>query len=224
MDSEKILFCYRDDEVKKVMIYQDTTDMGVVATVPCSRKVFGKTIEISQRTIKKSIALLYEKVDADYLWLENSLCEFLQMEKMDLPDALRRKWLYGIPFFHTLIFADDIQEHAIRFIEEKSDTLSAVCIICYEKYALDYEEMARKLFLKEGLVLQILTYEKIEKWPNIFEQDVFFKGRVALLDFDDRRAFWDKRLLNDMGYYSFWREIGLFLDTIRKNRYNTLIK
>ena len=224
MDSEKILFCYRDDELKKAMLLPGAIDMGFVATVPCSRKILGRAIEIRQSTVKKSIAMLYEQSAADYLWLEDSLCEFLQMGKMDLPDVLRRKWLCGIPCFHTLIFADDIKGHAIRFIEEKSDTLAAVCSVCYEKYVLDYEEIARKLFLKEGLVLQILTYEKIEKWPDLFKQEVLLKGRAALLDFDDRRAFWDNRLLKDMGYYSFSKEIGLFLDTIRKNRYNTLTK
>lgn len=224
MDSEKILFCYRDDKVKKAMLYQDMTEMGVVAAIPCTRKIFGKNRELRQGVVKKSIATLYEMSEANYLWLEDSLCEFLQMEKMDLPDILRNKWLEKIPFFHTLIFADDEKEHAIRFMEEQSGNLAAVCVICYEKYILDYEELARKLFLKEGLVLQIFTYEKLEERRGLFSQAVLFKGRVALLDFDDRGSFWEKRCLKDMGYYSFWKEMGLFLDTIRKNRYNTLTK
>lgn len=224
MDSEKILFCYRDDEVKKATLYSDITDMGTVAAIPCSRKIFGKNRELRQGVVKNNIAMLYEMSNANYLWLENSLCEFLQMEKMDLPDILRNKWLNGIPFFHTLIFADDAKEHAIRSIEEQSENLAAVCVICYEKYVLDYEEMARKLFLKEGLVLQIFTYEKLEEYPELFEKEMLCKGRVALLDFDDRDSFWEKRRLKDMGYYSFWKEMGLFLDTIRKKRYNALTK
>ena len=224
MDSEKILFCYRDDEIKKAVLCQGTTDMGFVAVVPCSRKILGKEIEIRKSTVKRSIAGLYEKSFADYLWLEDALCDFLEMEKMDLPDTLRRKWIEGIPYFHTLIFADDTKEHAIRFIEEKSENVAAVCVICYEKYVLDYEEIARILFLKEGLVLQILTYETLEECRGAFAGEVLLKGRAALLDFDDRGSFWDKRRLKDMGYYSFWKEMGLFLDTIRKNRYNTLTK
>jgi len=55
-------------------------------------------------------------------------------------------------------------------------------------------------------------------------KEVYLKGRSALLDFDDKRGFWAKRIQNEIGYYSFGREIGLFLDTFRKNSYNTLIK
>ena len=224
MDSEKILFCYRDDEVKKAMLYHGITDIGVVAAVPCTRKIFGKSIEFRQSIVKKNIAALFEISVADYLWLDDSLCDFLQMDKMELPDVLHRNWIDGIPFFHTLIFADDAKEHAIRFIEEKSENLAAVCVICYEKYVLDYEELSRKLFLKEGLILQVLTYEKLKVSHRLFEQEMLLKGRTALLDFDNRDSFWGKRLPKDVGYYSFWKEMGLFLDTIRKNRYNTLTK
>ncbi len=224
MDSEKILFCYRDDSIKKATLYCTEDVARHMAAIPCCRKLWGKDFLISQRKVKKSIAEIYENSGAGYLWMEEDLCEFLQMEKMDLPDVLWEKWLYGIPSFHTLIFADDTKGRAIRFLEEMTQNLAAVCVICYNEFVPEYEELSHRLFLKEGIVLQVLTYEMLAQRQNAFEQEVLFKGRVAVLDFADKRSFWDKRLLKDMGYYSFWKEMRLFLDTFRKNRYNTLTK
>lgn len=224
MDSEKILFCYRDDKLKKPFVYEAADEMKIVAAVPCDRSFLGKTFPISRKQIKKNIAAIYESSGAGYLWLDDSLCDFLQMDKMDLPEILYEKWLSEVPFFHTLVFADDKVGRAIEHIHAKTDKLAAVCVVCYEKNISEYEELAAKLFQKEGIVLQIFTYEVLEEKRELLVRDLIIKGRVAVLDFDDRRSFWDKRLKKDMGYYSFWNEIRLFLDTFQKNGYNTLTK
>ena len=224
MDSEKILFCYRDDKLKKPFVYEATDEMKIVAAVPCVRSFLGKTFFISHKQVKKNIAALYEASGAEYLWLNDALCLFLQMDKMDLPEILYEKWLSDVPFFHTLVFADDKKGRALKHILTKTDKLAAVCIVCYEKNISDYEELATKLFQREGIVLQIFTYEMLEERADVFARDLIIKGRAAVLDFDSRRSFWDKRLQKDMGYYSFWNEIRLFLDTFQKNRYNTLTK
>ncbi len=224
MDSEKILFCYRNDKIKKPIIYESTDGMKIVAAVPCVRSFLGKTFFISHKQVKKNIAALYEASGAEYLWLDDSLCEFLQMEKMDLPEILVEKWLLEIPFFHTLVFADDKKGRVLKHILAKTDKLAAACVIVYEKSMADYEELAAELFRKEGIVLQIFTYERLEERADVFARDLIKKGRCAVLDFNSRRSFWDKRLQKDISYYSFWEEIRLFLDTFQKNRYNTLTK
>lgn len=224
MDSEKILFCYRDDNIKKATLYCTEDAQYLMGVVPCIRKLFGRKLSISCGKVKKSIAEIYENSGAGYLWLEEELCDFLQMERMDLPDFLWEKWLEDIPFFHTLIFADDIKGRAMRFVEERAQNLAAACVVCYEEFVPEYEELSHRLFLKEGIVLQILTYEMLSQNRGIFAGAVLLKGRPAVLDFSDNRSFWDKRLLKDMGYYSFWKEMRLFLDTFQKNRYNTLTK
>ena len=224
MDSRNVIFCLRDDEIKDIVLYKVPDSMGSVAAVSCSRKRFGKNLKLSQSKVKQKIVTIYEKTGAEYLWLDEALCEFLHMEKMDFPEVLWRNWLSEIPTFHTLIFADDMTAHALDFIEEKSHNLAAVCVVCYEQYFMDYEFWARSLFEKEGLVLQIFTYEEIEKQKDLFFKEVYIKGRAAVLDFDNKTSFWEKRLQNEIGYYSFRKEMGLFLDTFRKNRYNTLTK
>ena len=157
-------------------------------------------------------------------FLREGMLDFLQMEKMDLPEVLLEKWLEEIPFFHTLVFADDRRGRALDYICTKTDGLAAVCIVCYEENVLEYENLAAFLMQKEGIVLQIFTYEMLYAKPKLFANGLISKGRAAVLDFEGKRSFWDKRLLNDMGYYSFWKEIRLFLDTFQKNRYNTLTK
>ena len=224
MDSRNVIFCLRDDEIKDIVVYDSPKNMGSVAAVPCSKKRFGRNFNLSQNKVKQKLITLYENTGAEYLWLDEALCEFLNMEKMDFPESLWRSWLLEIPSFHTLIFADDLKANALNFIEEKSHHLAAVCVVCYEQYFMDYEFFARNLFESEGLVLQIFTYEEIEKQNDLFIKEVYLKGRAALLDFDGKSVFWEKRLQNEIGYYSFRREMGLFLDTFRKKRYNTLIK
>lgn len=224
MDCEKILLCYRDDGISKAMVFDDADDMRIVAAIPCAGKVFGKKHLKSLGKVKKSIAELYETSGAEYLWLEDNLCEYLHMEKMDLPDFLVEKWLGKIPFYHTLIFADDEKGRALRFIENMAENSAAVCVVCETKYVPAYEELAENLFLKEGILLQVLTYEMFTFGTKTLEREILCKGRTAVLDFADKGFFWDKRLLKDMGYYSFWKEMRLFLDTFQKNRYNTLTK
>lgn len=224
MDSEKILFCYRDDKIKKAAFYETADEMRLVAPMPCVRTLFGKTFSIDQRRIKKNIAAIYEASGAQYLWLDDALCDYLQMDKMDLPEVLLEKWLEEIPFFHTLVFADDKRGRALGYIRAKTDKLASVCVVCYEENVLEYENLAAFLLQKEGMVLQIFTYEMLYAKPKLFANGLILKGRAAVLDFEGKRSFWDKRLLNDMGYYSFWKEIRLFLDTFQKNRYNTLTK
>ena len=224
MESEKILLCYRDDTIRKTVLLQGTDNMRIVAAIPCVRTIFGRNCPRGSGKLKKLIAELYENSGAQYLWLEDCLCEFLQMDKMDLPDFLVEKWLERIPYFHTIIFADDDKGRAIRFIEEKAEGLAAACVVCYEEFLAEYEELANRLFLKEGLVLQILTYHMLKQSPKNLEREMRCKGRTAVLDFGDGYFSWDKGLLKDMGYYSFWKEMRLFLDTFQKNRYNTLTK
>ncbi len=224
MDSEKILFCYRDDKIKKTAFYETTDEMLLVAPLPCARTLFGRSFSISPKQIKKNIAGVYEASGAQYLWLDDALCDFLQMDRMYLPEILLEKWLEEIPFFHTLVFADDKRGRALGYIRMKTDRLAAVCIVCYDKNVPEYENLAATLLQKEGIVLQIFTYEMLTACPKLFESELILKGRAAVLDFEGKRSFWDKRLLNDMGYYSFWKEIRLFLDTFQKNRYNTLTK
>ena len=224
MDSRNVIFFLRDDEIKDIALYNSPENMGKVAAVPCCKKIFGRQFKLSQSKVKQKIVTLYEKTGAEYVWLDEALCEFFQMEKLDFPEILWRNWVSEIPSFHTLIFADDKKAHALDFIEEKSHRLAAVCVVCYEQYFMDYEFFARSLFEREGLVLQIFTYEEIEKQKDLFFKEVYLKGRAALLDFDSKSGFWEKRIQNEIGYYSFLREMGLFLDTFRKNRYNTLIK
>lgn len=224
MDSRNVIFFLRDDEIKDVVLCQGTEDRGGVAAVPCRVKRLGRYFKFRPGKVKQKIVSLYEKSGAEYLWLDEALCEFLHMESMDFPDILRHNWLMEIPTFHTLIFADDINANALNFIEKKSHALAAVCVVCHKKNLMDYEFLAQSLFMNEGLVLQIFTYEEIEKQKDLFLKEVYLKGRSALLDFDDKRGFWAKRIQNEIGYYSFGREIGLFLDTFRKNSYNTLIK
>lgn len=224
MDSEKILFCYRDDKLKKPVIFDTKIETKAVAAIPCSRVFFAKRVLYSPKRVKRWIAESYETVGAQYLWLEEELCRFLEIERMDLPEILIEDWLVGIPFFHTLIFADDDSGRALDYIHTKIDKLVAVCVVCYEKYVPEYEDLATNLFQREGIYLQIFTYEMLEANSRLFREQVILKGRTALLDFEQRRTFWDRRLEKDIGYYSFWNENRLFLDTFKKNSYNTLTK
>lgn len=224
MDSEKILLCYRDDKIKVPAIFDTMQENKVVAAIPCKRRFLGKEYFIKKNRVKCRIAETYETVGAEYLWLDEKLCAYLEMEKMDLPDILLKEWLGKIPFFHTLIFGDDEKGRAGDYIRTKTDRLAAVCVVCYEKNMLEYETLATRLFEAEGIVLQIFSYEALEKNPDLFYKEVIVKGRSALLDLQERRAFWDGRLQKDMGYYSFCNENRLFLDTFKKNRYNTLTK
>ena len=218
MDSRNVIFFLRDDEIKDIVLYDAFENTGYVAMVPCRKKRFGKN------KVKKKIIKLFEKTDAKDSWLDDALCEFFQMEKMDFPEGLWSSWLSEIPFFHTLIFADDKKARALDYIAEKSCDLAAVCVVCYEQYFMDYEFFARSLFESEGLVLQIFTYEEIEKQKDLFFKEVSLKGRATVLDFDNKNVFWEKRLKKEIAYYSFHREMGLFLDTFRKKGYNTLTK
>lgn len=224
MDNEKILFCYRDDKQRKPIVFGSTDDIKTVAAVPCIRRIWKKRISIKQKWLKKDIARLYERSKAGYLWLDDALCDFLGMERMDLPGSLIANWLSKIPFFHTLIFADDEKGSALEYILTKTDKVAAICVVCYENNVSAYEELAKKIFQREGIVLQVFTYEVLGEKLIPFGEKAILKGRSAVLDFDRKRSFWDKRLSDDIGYYSFWHQIRLFLDTFQKNGYNTLTK
>ena len=224
MDSEKILFCYRDDKLKKPVLYETTDATKVMAALPCTRTFWGRKIPKNIRRIKTNIATVYENTGASYLWLDEELCAFLQMEKMDLPQILFENWLLQIPFYHTLILGDDKKLRALDCFRGRTEGLAAVCVICYESNVSEYRYLAEEFLENEGIVLQIFTYEDLENDINYFYKQVRIKGTAAVIDLDDRNRFWDKRLLKDIGYYSFWKEIRLFLDTFRKNGYNTLTK
>lgn len=224
MDCEKILFCYRDDKVKNPVVFETGEEEKAVAAIPCARVFLKRELMISRQRIKKQIAKIYETSEAQFLWLDDELCGFLQMEKMELPKRLLVDWLSKIPFFHTLIFADDSNAGALEHISQNTDKLAGVCVVCYEKFVSDYENVAMSLFQKEGIVLQIFTYEELEKRTQSFGEQVIVKGRAALLDLEERRSFWDRRIGKEISYYSFLNENRLFLDTFRKNRYNTLTK
>ena len=49
MDSEKILFCYRDDKLKKPVLYETTDATKVMAALPCAAVVtmFGEMYSIT---------------------------------------------------------------------------------------------------------------------------------------------------------------------------------
>ena len=70
MDSEKILFCYPDDSIKKATLHSTEDAQRLMAAIPCHFKIFGKTFEIGEKKVKKSIAEIYEDSGAGYLWLE----------------------------------------------------------------------------------------------------------------------------------------------------------
>ncbi len=224
MEYEKILFCYRDDKLKKPFIHETNAENKLVVALPCQKRILGKDFGIKKERIQKWIREIYELGKADYLWLEDELCDYLKMERMDLPDSLISEWLNKIPFYHTLIFADNISGVALRFLTQKTDKVAMLGVVCYKKDIDEYENLARELFLKEGIVLQVFTYENLQKSSCDFTKELVTKGRTALLDLDMGRGFWDKRLKKEIAYYSFRNENRLFLDTFKKNRYNTLTK
>ena len=223
MDSEKILFCYREDKVKKPWI----SEIGagkMLAFVPCVKKFALGEYPIRVEKVKRQIEKIYHTTGAESLWLDDKLCDYLHMEPMEWPESLLYDWLLKIPDFHTLIFADSLSGLAKKVIPVKIEKLAAAAVVCYEENLSDYDEIAADLYREEGLVLQKYTYEELRKnKENILERFVI-KGRAAVLDLDGRRSFWDKRLSKDMGYYSFEDWNRLFLDTCRKNSYNTLTK
>lgn len=224
MDSEKIILFYRDDNLKKPILFDNSGYSKMVAAIPCEKLLFGKKRRVKKERIKKWMKELYETSDATYFWIDDSLCEYLEVTKMDLPDCIIRDWLNCIPSFHTLIYADNRSKQVTNFVKERMDKVATICIICYEE---NYEEYARQeqyFYEKEGIVLQLFTYEELEKNVALFKRQTVVKGRGVVLDFEDRRMFWDKRLLNDIAYYSVVKENRLFLDTFKKNRYNTLTK
>ena len=224
MDSEKILFCYRDDKLKKPVFYETADENTIMAALPCTKTIWGRKVPRSVKRIKMNIAALYENTGASFLWLDEDLCEFLQLEKMDLPQILFENWLMEVPFYHTLILGDDKKLRALEFFRMRTSGLAAACVVCYEEDVFEYRYLAEELFENEGIVLQIFSYEELENDFKLFCNHVRIKGTAAVIDLDDRSRFWDKRLLKDMRYHSFWKEIRLFLDTFRKNGYNTLTK
>ena len=224
MDSEKILFCYRDDKIATPCFKETGKENREVVAIPCVKTFWGRKFRISTAKLKKQIASIYEKCGASYLWLDDELCEYLKMEKQDLPDVLIDDWLEKLPFYHTLVFSDDSAMRAYGYLSKKTERLAILGVVCYEVNREAYEALAAELFLKEGIVMQIFTYEELEKNTQIFRNQAVLKGRAAVLDFEERRSFWDRRLGNEIVYHSFLMENRLFLDTFRKNRYNTLTK
>lgn len=223
MDSEKILFCYREDKVKKPWI----SEIGagkMLAFVPCVQKFAFREYPIRIKKVKNQIQKIYHTTGADSLWLDDKLCDYLHMEPMEWPESFLYDWLMKIPDFHTLIFADNPSGLAKKAISLKTEKLAAAAVICYEENLSVYEETAADLYREEGLVLQICTYEELRKSKENISDRIVTKGRVAVLDLNGGRSFWDKRLSKDMGYYSFEDWNRLFLDTCRKNSYNTLTK
>ena len=223
MDSEKILFCYREDKVKKPLI----SEIGagkMLAFVPCVQKFALREYPIRMKKMKSQIENIYYATGAESLWLDDKLCDYLHMEPMEWPESLLYDWLMKIPDFHTLIFADNPSGLAQKVIPLKIEKLAVAAVICYEENLSVYEEASADLYREEGLVLQIYTYEDLRKNKENILERLVIKGRVAVLDLDGRRSFWDKRLSKDIGYYSFEDWNRLFLDTCRKNSYNTLTK
>lgn len=223
MDSEKILFCYREDKVKKPWI----SEIGagkMLAFVPCVQKFALREYPIRIKKVKNQIQKIYHTTGAEGLWLDDKLCDYLHMESMEWPESLLYDWLMKIPDFHTLVFADNPSGLANKVMPLKIEKLAAAAVIGYEENLSVYEETAADLYREEGLVLQIYTYEELRKSKENILDRIVTKGRVALLDLNGGRSFWDKRLSKDMGYYSFEDWNRLFLDTCRKNSYNTLTK
>lgn len=224
MDSEKILFCYREDKLRKPYVFDCINDNRIVTAIPCQRKIGSRQYQVPIKKINKWIREIYQTHSMQTLWMDEALCRYLNMEKMDWPDSLIKGWLSKIPFFHTLILADNQSAVVLDVMDEITERLAALLVVCYENNLMHYEKKASDLYQREGIVLQIFTYEQLQKDREDFLNRLVLKGRVALLDFEDRRVFWEKRLKKDIGYYSFDAWNRLFLDTFRKNSYNTLTK
>lgn len=224
MDSEKIILFYRDDNLKKPILFRNEKSEKVAAAIPCEKKFLGRKRLIKKERIRKWITKLYEQTNATYFWLDDNLCDYLEMDKLDLPDCMIKDWLNRIPSFHTLIYADNKSGQVTNFVKERIDKVATICIVCYEDNYAEYENMESYFYEREGIVLQLFTYEELERHVTLFKRQVIVKGRCAVFDFDDRRSFWDKRLGSDIAYYSALNENRLFLDTFQKNRYNTLTK
>lgn len=224
MDREKIILFYRDDNLKQPILFENQEGYKIVAAIPCQKRFLGKKKGIKTERIKKWIKEIYDESGAYYFWLEDVLCEYLGMDKMSLPDGVVNEWLDKIPFFHTLIYADNETARAKEYIQTRLKKVATICVVCYEDKRSEYEKLEMDFCEKEGIVLQIFTYQELSQNVAYFQNQVILKGRAAVLDFEDRRSFWDKRLEKGMGYYSVVNENRLFLDTFKKNRYNTVIK
>lgn len=224
MDSEKILFCYRDDKVKSIVLFQTPKEKRMVAAVPLVKKFAGKERLIKKAKVKKAIEMSYAKAGAERLWLDEELCDYLEMDKMEWPRSLLLEWFMGICDYHTIIFADDMAGNAAELIFQKTEKLAMVVVLVFESNLEVYENIALDLYQKEGLVLQILVYEKLKKGLGNFFDGLVVKGRTALLDLTDGKDFLIKGLPKTIDYYSFEDRNRLFLDTCRKNSYNTLTK
>ncbi len=219
-----MIIFYRDDEVKKPLFFEKEYFGIMAAAIPCEKVFLKRKWEIKKERIIQWIKEIYEKSGAYEFLLDDALCEYLEMEKCPVPDMMVQNWLEQVPSFHTLIFADDCHARAGKFLEEKVAYLANACVVCYEENRDLYEQWEQELFEKEGIVLQIITYQELEANVRHFERFAVLKGRTAVLDFEDRRSFWAKRVKKDTGYYSLIGEYRLFLDTFQKNRYNTLTK
>ena len=103
----------------------------------------------------------------------------------------------GICDYHTLILADDMAGNAADLIFQKTEKLAMVVVLIFDRNREVYENFF------DGLVV---------------------KGRTALLDLTDGKEFLIKGLPKTIDYYSFEDRNRLFLDTCRKNSYNTLTK
>lgn len=224
MDNEKILLCYRDDKEKKPKSLNADERQRVAAAIPCVKTIWKFSIKISKKKIKKQIRDIYEKNNAGYLWLDTALCRYLKIKTMPLPHILMEKWVLKVPFFHTLIFGDDKEMNAFEYISKRTDKLASLIIVCYDEFYDNYEKLAAELFQTEGIILQILTYEELKRNKIALKERMVIKGRTAVLDFEERRSFWRGQVENTTTYYSFLLDNRLFLDTCRKNRYNTLTK
>lgn len=224
MDREKILFCYREDKFKNPVILESNSPEKMVAAIPVCYTFFRRHRNKKMQTVKRQIAKCYEESGASYLWLSDELCEYLKMEKMELPGCLIEKWLLGIPFYQTLILADDASGRMMDYLYQKTDRIAALCIVCHGKYEEAYEKVASVLYQKEGLFLQVISYEKLRENPDFLTKELVIKGRAAILDLADEKAFWLGMAPEDIRYHSFYAENRLFLDTCKKNSYNTLTK
>ena len=224
MDSEKILFCYRDDKAKRIVVFQTPKEKRMMAAVPCVKRFAGKERPIKKTKLKKAIEKAYMEAGTERLWLNEELCDYLEMDKMEWPRSLLMEWFMGICDYHTLILADDMAGNAADLIFQKTEKLAMVVVLIFDRNREVYENIALDLYQKEGLVLQIFIYEKLKRGLENFFDGLVVKGRTALLDLKDGKDFLIKELPKTIDYYSFEDRNRLFLDTCRKNSYNTLTK
>lgn len=220
MNDETILFCEKNENIKKAILYQNEESQHWVAFIPCPKHMGTK----GKKKRIKTICRFYKKSGATHLWMTEDLCAELGVENLEMPAFYLEQWFDEIPFYPTRIYADDEKGIVQNYLLKRTDKVAVLVVICYKEYVNAYEQMAEKLYEREGLILQILTYDRIRKSSGTFSGLFVQKGNAVILDFHKGYMLKNMNFSEPTDYYSFWKDVRLFLDTFQKNRYNTLTK